>query len=85
MDKNAKAIETLVESILNIVDKKIAKLYCDKEAIVESSFDNVCNVIIDSVKYKVKNGTNIDFNAGDKCLVHYINGNQQNKVIIAKL
>ena len=70
---------------IRIVDKKIAHLYSDKEAIIVSENEDSYTVLIDSYKYNVKNGTNIDFKSGDKCLVHYINGNQQRKLIIAKL
>lgn len=84
-NNNNKTIEKLVDEIIRIVDKKIAHLYSDKEAIIVSQNENSYTVIIDSYKYNVKNGTNIDFKSGDKCLVHYINGNQQRKLIVAKL
>ena len=83
MPNNNKTIEKLVDEIIRIVDKKIAHLY--SEAIIVSENEDSYTVLIDSYKYNVKNGTNINFKSGDKCLVHYINGNQQRKLIIAKL
>ena len=47
--------------------------------------DKVCTVLIDNCRYTAKNGTPFEFQKNDKCLVHYINGNQQKKLIIAKL
>ena len=85
MNNGYKAIEKIYENVIRIVDKKIAHLYSDKEAIIVSQNEYSYTVLIDSYKYNVKNGTNINFKSGDKCLVHYINGNQQRKLIIAKL
>ena len=77
--------ELLFKSIENLVKKMLKGISYDKEGFIISSNNSTCTVIIDSQKYAVKNGTNILFNNGDKCLVHYINGSEQNKVIIAKL
>lgn len=77
--------ELLFKSIENLVRKMMKNVSYDKEGLIISSENSTYTVIIDSQKYIVKNGTNIVFNTGDKCLVHYINGNEQNKIIIAKL
>lgn len=80
------AINILSDSIYKAIESKIEQLFCDKEAVIVSQLDdNIYSVLINSYKYNVKNGTSIQFQSGDKCLVHYINGNQQRKIIIAKL
>ena len=43
------------------------------------------SVVINQQEYEIKNGTGIDFKAGDRCLVHCISGKFNNKIIIAKL
>lgn len=85
MDKNQKCAETIIECVLQSIDKKIEFLKCDREAIVLEVNGDYCTVLINNAKYKVKNGTAIEFQINDKCLVHFINGNQQRKIIIAKL
>lgn len=60
MNNNNKTIEKLVDEIIRIVDKKIAHLYSDKEAIIVSENEDSYTVLIDSYKYNVKNGTNIN-------------------------
>lgn len=85
MNKNQKCAETIIECVLQSIDKKIEFLKCDREAIVLEVNDNMCTVLIDNCKYTVKNGTPFEFQKNDKCLVHFINGNQQRKIIIAKL
>lgn len=85
MTINDRALNTLSDCICKAIDKKIEKLFCDYEAIVLSAEGDYCTVLINNAKYKVKNGTAITFQKNDKCLVHYINGNQQKKLIIAKL
>lgn len=85
MKNNDKVLDTLADCIYKAIDKKIEKLFCDYEAIVLSADENYCMVLINNCQYKVKNGTTITFKKNDKCLVHYINGNQQKKIIIAKL
>ena len=85
MNSEEKEVKTLVKYIISAIDKKIEALKCDKEGIVVSSDNDNCTVLIDNVKYTVKNGTGIVFKNGDKCLVHYINGDQRRKVIIAKM
>lgn len=85
MENTERALDTLTQCIYKAIDKKIEKLFCDYEAIVLSSEGDYCTVLINNAKYKVKNGTTITFQKNDKCLVHCINGNQQKKLIIAKL
>ena len=85
MKKENKALDVIINYVLEAIDRKFKKLICDKEALVISTDGNVCTVIIDGSKYSVKNGIGITFVNGDKCLVHYINANEQNKIIIAKL
>ena len=62
MNNNNKTIEKLVDEIIRIVDKKIAHLYSDKEAIIVSQNEDSYTVIIDSYKYNVKNGTTLILN-----------------------
>lgn len=85
MNGEEKEVKTLVKYIIDAIDKKIEFLKCDREAIVLEVNGDYCTVLINNAKYKVKNGTAITFKKNDKCLVHYINGNQQKKIIIAKL
>lgn len=85
MNGEEKEVKILVKYIIDAIDKKIDFLKCDREAIVLEINDNMCTVLIDNRRYTVKNGTPFEFQKNDKCLVHYINGNQQKKIIIAKL
>lgn len=85
MNGEEKEVKTLVKYIIDAIDKKIDFLKCDREAIVLEINDNMCTVLIDNCRYTVKNGTPFEFQKNDKCLVHFINGNQQRKIIIAKL
>lgn len=85
MNGEEKEVKTLVKYIIDAIDKKIEFLKCDREAIVLEVNANVCTVLIDNCRYTAKNGTPFEFQKNDKCLVHYINGNQQKKLIIAKL
>lgn len=85
MNGEEKEVKTLVKYIIDAIDKKIEFLKCDREAIVLEVNDNMCMVLIDNCKYTVKNGTSFEFQKNDKCLVHFINGDQQRKIIIAKL
>lgn len=59
--------------------------YHKQAYVLGTDADGKVSVIIDKQEYKVKNGTGITFVEGNKCLVHYINGNSQKKVIIVKL
>lgn len=85
MSGEEKEVKILVKYIIDAIDKKIEFLKCDREAIVLEINDNMCTVLIDNRRYTVKNGTPFEFQKNDKCLVHFINGNQQRKIIIAKL
>lgn len=85
MNGEEKEVKTLVKYIIDAIDKKIEFLKCDREAIVLEVNDNMCTVLIDNCRCTVKNGTPFEFQKNDKCLVHFINGNQQRKIIIAKL
>lgn len=85
MNGEEKEVKILVKYIIDAIDKKIEFLKCDREAIVLEINDNMCTVLIDNRRYTVKNGTPFEFQKNDKCLVHFINGNQQRKIIIAKL
>lgn len=85
MDNGAKEVRMLVKYILNAIDKKIEFLKCDRDGVILETNGDMCTVLINNAKYKVKNGTAITFKKNDKCLVHFINGDQQRKIIIAKL
>ena len=85
MKDSERAISTMCDCILKAIDKRIAELKCDREAIVLEGNDNKYTVLIDNCRCTVKNGTPFEFQKNDKCLVHFINGNQQRKIIIAKL
>lgn len=85
MNGEEKEVKTLVKYIIDAIDKKIDFLKCDREAIVLEINNNMCTVLIENRRYTVKNGTPFEFQKNDKCLVHFINGNQQRKIIIAKL
>lgn len=85
MNGEEKEVKILVKYIIDAIDKKIEFLKCDREAIVLEINDNMCTVLIDNCRYTVKNGTPFEFQKNEKCLVHFINGNQQRKIIIAKL
>lgn len=85
MNGEEKEVKILVKYIIDAIDKKIDFLKCDREAIVLEGNDNKYTVLIDNCRYTVKNGTPFEFQKNDKCLVHFINGNQQRKIIIAKL
>lgn len=83
---NDDAIKIIICSIHKMVEKKLNELSYDKQAyVLGTDTDGKVSVIIDKQEYKVKNGTGITFVEGNKCLVHYINGDSQKKVIIAKL
>lgn len=85
MNGEEKEVKTLVKYIIDAIDKKIEFLKCDREAIVLEVNNNMCTVLINNCRYTVKNGTPFEFQKNEKCLVHFINGNQQKKLIIAKL
>lgn len=79
--------DEIIKAIKLIVDNEIGNLKnSDMEAkIVSINSDGTYKVRINNADYDVKNGTNISFKIGTKVLVHSINGNFNNKVIVAKL
>lgn len=81
MDK--KAVETLCQAIVQTV--KQSSTENDIIAMVDSVEDDYCNVVIEGNTYKIKNGTGATFSSGDRALVHLVNGNFNNKIIIAKM
>ena len=77
--------ELFFKTIENTIRQTLKRISYDREAMIVDVSGNICTVVIDGQKYKVKNGIGINFKTGDKCLIHYINGSEQNKVIIAKM
>lgn len=61
MKDSERAISTMCDCILKAIDKRIAELKCDREAIVLEANANVCTVLIDNCRYTVKNGTPFEF------------------------
>lgn len=80
-----KESEILFRAIESIVEKKLAKVGYDKEGLIMSKTTDGYNVIVSGCEYEIKNGTTWEFKQGDKCLVHYINGDSNKKIIISKL
>ena len=78
-----KAVETLCQAIVQTVKRNTVD--SDIVATVVGVDGNYCKVSISGNEYKVKNGTGITFHNGDRVLVHLINGNFENKIIIAKM
>lgn len=60
-------------------------MHTDIECMVSKQKGSKYIVLINEQEYTVKNGTGMTFGYGDKVLVHCINGDFKNKVIIAKL
>lgn len=83
-DINQDVINNLVKNIVYAINKN-NDANSDIIAPVVDVNGNKITVLINNVKYNVKNGIGVDFVTGDRCLVHCINGKFQNKVIIAKL
>lgn len=80
------SVDSLASIIVEVADRYFKSLVFDTEGVVVGKNpDNTFKVVINKQIYNIKNGTDIDFNVGNKCLVHYISGNQSKKVIIAKL
>ncbi len=79
--------DEIIKAINLIVDNEVKKLKNNdiETKILATNSDSTYKVRISNVEYNIKNGTNINFKVGDKVLVHLINGNFNNKVIIAKL
>lgn len=82
MDKNS---ITLFRAIENLLSASLKKLSYDKIGTVIRTDGSACVVKIDGADFTIKNGIGVTFKNGDRCLVHFINGSQKNKVIIAKL
>lgn len=81
-----KAVDIIATSIVEAVNDCFRNLVFDAEGVITGKNpDSTYKVVINNQIYNVKNGTNIDFEVGNKCLVHYISENQNKKVIIAKL
>lgn len=81
-----KIYKDLFAAINNIIDKRIKNICNNKIGLITACKENSYHeVIIDKQKYNIKNGIGVDFTPGDKCLVHYIYGGENNKIIIAKL
>ena len=84
MNENDLAVQIIAEAIQKAIEhNQMPK--CDYEGIVKGVKNNHCTVSLDGHDYSIKNGTNISFKAGDKVLVHCVNGNFNKKVIIAKM
>lgn len=80
------ATDIMANAILETVKHYLGNNLFDAEGvIIGENEDNTYKVMINKQQYNVKNGTNIAFIPGNKCLVHYINGKENKKVIIAKL
>ena len=84
MTENDLAVQSIAEAIRKAIEQNQSPK-CDYEGIVKSVKDNYCTVSLDGHDYSIKNGTNISFKAGDKVLVHCVNGNFNKKIIIAKM
>ena len=82
MQEESKLLFKIIDSLIK---ENLKNISYDKEGLIVGIDGNTLSVIIDNQKYNIKNGTNISFNTMDKCLVHYINGNSSNKIIIAKM
>lgn len=79
--------DEIIKAITLIVENEVKKLKNNdiETKILATNSDSTYKVRISNVEYDIKNGTNINFKVGDRVLVHLINGNFNNKVIIAKL
>lgn len=82
MQEESKLLFKIIDSL---VKENLKNISYDKEGLIVGINGNTLSVVIDKQKYSIKNGTNISFNIMDKCLVHYINGNSSNKIVIAKM
>ena len=79
------ALFQIIEMMTNKIMKKLSY---DKEGVILSKTPSgYYKVIPNGEKHEIeiKNGTEMNFNTGDKCLIHYVNGDYNNRVIIAKL
>ena len=82
MQEESKLLFKIIDSLIK---ENLKNISYDKEGLIVGIDGNILSVVIDKQKYSIKNGTNISFNIMDKCLVHYINGNSSNKIVIAKM
>lgn len=82
MQEESKLLFKIIDSLIK---ENLKNISYDKEGLIVGIDGNTLSVVIDKQKYSIKNGTNISFNIMDKCLVHYINGNSSNKIVIAKM
>ena len=82
MQEESKLLFKIIDSL---VKENLKNISYDKEGLIVGIDGNTLSVVIDKQKYSIKNGTNISFSIMDKCLVHYINGNSSNKIVIAKM
>lgn len=81
-----KAIDIIASEIAKCARQYWQSIVFDAEGIIVGQNDNgTYKVMLNKQEYNVKNGTEIEFAPGMKCLVHYISGNQNKKIIIAKL
>lgn len=83
-----KLTDTILDTVEALVDKKINNAIGQKDrsaVVTEIKPDGMLRVRIDKHEYSAKNGTGINFSVGDKCLIHYPNGNENKKLVIAKL
>lgn len=81
-----KESNTLFNAVENIIKKNMRSISYDKIGFIKSIISvDTCEVMVDKQASKIKNGIGVEFTPGNKCLVHYINGSEKNKVIIAKL
>lgn len=76
----------IINTIEALIKKYLKTVSYDREGMIRSiDSDGKLCIFIDKHEYKIKNGTGINFSAGDKCLIHYPNGNENKKLVIAKL
>lgn len=81
-----KAIDIIASEIAKCAHQYWQSLVFDAEGIIIGKNENgTYKVMLNKQECNIKNGTEIDFKPGNKCLVHFISGNQNKKVIIAKL
>ena len=83
MQEESKLLFNIVN---NLIKKNLKNISYDRTGMVTQVLDNdYLMVSIDKHDFKIKNGTNISFKVGGRCLVHYINGDSSNKIVIAKM
>lgn len=82
-DMDSKAVETLCNAIVQTVKQSV--LEADIVAMVTEVNGINCKVSIQGHIYEIKNGTGATFKPGERALVHLINGNFNQKIIIAKM